>query len=101
MGLKSKGTYSKEKYIQSQKQRNLERKIRQLKLDYYNKIELVKKTKNEREAMLLNSEASALYKQVRNAQKQLREHLKKYPYLVREYSRENPLLMRYDLGVTK
>lgn len=101
LGLKSKGTYSKEKYIQSQKQRNLERKIRQLKLDYYNKIELVKKTKNEREVMLLNSEASALYKQVRNAQKQLREHLNKYPYLVREYSRENPLLMRYDLGVTK
>ena len=99
MGLKGKGVYNKDKYIQSQKQRNFERNIRQLKLEYNNKVAEIKATKNQADAERLSSEADILKRSIRNAQERLRELIRNYPYLDRQYSRENPLRMISDLGV--
>lgn len=99
LGLKGKGVYNKDKYIQSQKQRNFERNIRQLKLEYNNKVAEIKATKNQADAERLSSEADILKRSIRNAQERLRELIRNYPYLDRQYSRENPLRMISDLGV--
>lgn len=99
LGLKGKGVYNKDKYIQSQKQRNFERNIRQLKLEYNNKVAEIKLTKNQADAERLSSEADILKRSIRNAQERLRELIRNYPYLDRQYSRENPLRMISDLGV--
>lgn len=99
LGLKGKGTYNKDKYIQTQKQRNLERNIRQLKLEYNNKVAEIKASKNEEDALRLSKEADMLKRSIRNAQERLRDLIDKYPYLDRQYSRENPMRMISDLGV--
>lgn len=99
LGLKSKGTYNKDHYVQSQKQRNLERNVRALKLEYNNKIAEVKASKNEDEAIRLSKEADMLKKDIRDAQAALREHINKYPYLDRQYNRENPNRMASNLGI--
>ena len=99
LGLKSKGVYNKDKYIQSQKQRNFERNIRQLKLEYNNKVTEIKLTKNQADAERLSSEADILKRSIRNAQENLRELIRNYPYLDRQYSREKTLRMISDLGV--
>ena len=40
-----------------------------------------------------------LKRSIRNAQEKLRDLIDRYPYLDRQYSRENPMRMISDLGV--
>jgi hypothetical protein len=94
-----KGKYDSEKYQNLQKQRYEERNIRKYKQRLEQNELAMKKLPNGEEKDKLQKLVMKDKQLVKNHQAKVRTLIKEHPYLDRDYDRENPRIVRNDLGV--
>ena len=94
-----KGEYDSQKYQDLQKQRYEERTIRKYKQRQEQNELALKKMPNGEEKDKLEKQLMRDKQLVKNHQAKVRTLVKEKPYLDRDYDRENPRIVKRDLGV--